>query len=327
MPNQDLSFESIQDMTFNDYKKLFKKPLSWKASKVRGVAFLKDYDGFKPKKKIIALPIYKPMTPTKMFKQLQEAGLPTNKMSVCAAQVGTNDDGGLHFDLAPEKGSVAAAFVEQHGAKLFGQLLKATLAMGTSEETSDTTLEEETPQDNNPDGPTPQEDTSEGTNTSDESSSPKEMAQKLVADLKVVFGKLSSLKGEVVNRVKANSATDEDRQLLTETKTLIEDLLQYFNAAPTPVQQHPKLTKGVEQVKGQLPVVEKMIQKAGGSSESSTKTSEPSSTETSEQSSTETGEQSSKETTSDQTTKLEQHQKRLEDIRQRIEEIKAQLAA
>lgn len=292
MPQQDLSFESIQQMEkFKEYTMLFKKRIFWKESKVRGVAFIKDYDGLKPKKKLIALPIHKPMTPVKFHKQLQAAGVANNKMAVCAAQLTTNEEGGLHLDLTPTKGSLAPAFIEQHGTALFKSYLKASLVLSTTPQAETEPTEEQ----NDP-----------TTEISDQSDTPttdtKTIAQNIAASIKALLKNFQAFKKDIAPRVKAGAATTEDQQFLQELQTALQTLKTDYEAAPNKVQQHPKLKGHYEQLMGQQGTISQWLQKAQQTAPNTAPNPE-------------------------RQQQLEQGRRRMEEIRQRIAEIKAQLAA
>lgn len=290
MPQQDLSFESIQQMEkFKEYTMLFKKRIFWKESKVRGVAFIKDFDGLKPKKKLIALPIHKPMTPVKFHKKLQEAGVANNKMAVCAVSMTTNEEGGLHFDLTPSKGSLAPAFIEQHGSALFKSFLKASLALVTTPQ-PETEETEQTEEQNDP--------TTDTTNQTDT----KAIAQNIAASIKALLQSFQSFKKDIAPRIRTNEATADDQQFLKELKTALQTLKTDYEAAPDSVQQHPKLQGHYDQLMGQQGTIDQWLQKAQQTAPNTAPNPE-------------------------RQQQLEQGRRRMEEIRQRIAEIKAQLAA
>ncbi len=148
MANNELTLEALPEMKKNDYKKLFKKIMTWK--KAKAIILLEDYklDG---KKSSLAVPFKKPAEMQKEFKRIRlEKFHKPNKISAAMFQLVKGIDGNPLAKITLKKGSISPEKVMAKIAPAFEEIGVQVEVVGatTQEETSaeDSSLDtEDTP--------------------------------------------------------------------------------------------------------------------------------------------------------------------------------------
>lgn len=138
----ELTFETMDQLNKNTYKKLFKKPATWK--KAKGVLFFAKKKLSNGKLPLVAIPFKKYNEAAKCFKKdVKTAADYSAKLTMLATfewEKGLDSNFKVH--VTPMQGAMNLEFAETYGKELFGKLKVDFEVIGANDEITKEDLQE-----------------------------------------------------------------------------------------------------------------------------------------------------------------------------------------